>query len=97
MTTPTLTGAERRALRGEGQLLEASVTVGREGITATVTREVDTQLARNGLIKVRSTETDRKAREALFTALGEATASALVSTVGRTALYYRPIEESADS
>ncbi len=91
---PTLTGAERRALRGEGQLLEASVTLGREGITATVTKELDSQLTRNGLIKVRAGETDRKAREALFTELAAATNSALVGTVGRTALLYRPIPDA---
>ncbi|WP_221031215.1 YhbY family RNA-binding protein [Actomonas aquatica] len=97
MTTPSLTGAERRVLRSEGQLLEASVTVGREGVTATVIRELNSQLSRNGLIKVRAGETDRKAREALFAELATLTSSALVGTVGRTALYYRPIDDASQS
>ena len=97
MTTPSLTGAERRALRGEGQLLEATVTVGRDGVSATNTRELDSQLSRKGLVKVRSHEADRRAREALFAQLAEATASALVGSVGRTALFYRPIESLTDS
>ncbi len=94
---PSLTGAERRALRGQGQLLEASVTIGREGITAAVVRELGTQLARHGLIKVRASETDRRARETLFEQLAAETSSALVGTVGRTALYYRPIDDRPPS
>ncbi|MCF3651314.1 YhbY family RNA-binding protein [Synoicihabitans lomoniglobus] len=97
MTTPDLTGADRRALRGEGQTLEATVTVGREGVTATNTRELCAQLGRRGLIKVRANMTDRKAREALFAELAEASDSTLVSTVGRTALYYRPLPETAQA
>ena len=97
MTTPSLTGAERRTLRGEGQLLEATVTVGWDGISPANTRELDSQLSRNGLIKVRAHEADRKARETLFEQLAEATHSALVGSVGRTALFYRPIETLTES
>lgn len=90
MSTFSLSGADRRTLRGQGQLLEATVQVGREGLIATVVRELDEQLGRHRLIKVRFNTTDRVARQTLCEELAALTASALVGTVGRTALYYRP-------
>lgn len=97
MTQPILTGAERRELRAHGQLLADMVAIGHQGITATVKTEIDAQLARHQLIKIRATETDRKARKALFEQVADSCDAALVGTVGRTALLYRPAAESMDS
>lgn len=97
MTQPILTGAERRELRAKGQLLSGMAAIGHHGITDTVKSEIDGQLARHQLIKIRATETDRKARKVLFEQAAEDCGAALVSTVGRTALLYRPAAESTDS
>lgn len=97
MTQPILTGAERRELRAHGQLLSDMAVIGHHGITDAVKSEIDGQLTRHQLIKIRATETDRKARKALFEQAAESCAAALVSTVGRTALLYRPAAESTES
>ena len=97
MTQPILTGAERRELRAQGQLLSDLATIGHHGITGAVKAEIDGQLSRHQLIKVRATETDRKTRKALFEQVAETCGAALVSTVGRTALLYRPTADTADS
>ncbi|MDB4474795.1 YhbY family RNA-binding protein [Opitutaceae bacterium] len=97
MTQPILTGDERRELRAHGQLLTDMAAIGHHGITATVKTEIDAQLARHQLIKLRATETDRKVRKALFEQAAESCDAALVSTVGRTALLYRPAAEPTES
>ncbi len=96
MTQPILTGAERRELRANGQLLSDMAAIGYHGVTDTVKSEIDGQLSRHQLIKIRATETDRKARQALFEQVAETCDAALVSTVGRTALLYRPATDSAE-
>ncbi len=89
MNPPELTGAELRALRAEGQRLVDGLHVGHHGLTATVVKELNGRLARDQLVKVRASETDRNVRKLLFVALAEATGSALISTVGRTAVLFR--------
>lgn len=99
MTPPELTGAERRALKAEGQLLVDRIHIGHHGATASVMKELEGFLTREQLIKVRAAETDRKARKALFESLATTTGAALISTVGRTAVLYRPAptdESTAD-
>jgi RNA-binding protein len=90
MTTFTLTGAERRILRGNGQLLEPAVHVGKEGVTPAITGNLDDRLTRANLVKVRANTLDRQVRGEQFEALAASTHSLLLGTVGRTALYYRP-------
>ncbi|MGY8719497.1 MAG: YhbY family RNA-binding protein [Verrucomicrobiia bacterium] len=90
MTQPILTGADRRSLRAQGQLLTDLATIGHQGITDAVKAEVNVQLERHQLIKVRATELDRNARKALFEQIAESSNAALIGTVGRTALLYRP-------
>ena len=51
-----LTGKQRRYLRALGQRLAATLHVGRDGITAAVVEQAETQLRAQELIKVRMTE-----------------------------------------
>lgn len=97
MNPPELTGAERRALRAEGQLLVDRIHVGHHGITPTVLQELDGLLQREQLVKVRATETDRKVRKALFEKLAADSGAALINTVGRTAVLFRPAATGDDS
>lgn len=90
MDIPELTSAERRALRAEGQRLVDGMQIGHHGITEPVLKELDGLLLRQPLVKVRAAETDRRARQVLFTDLGVKVGAALVGSVGRTALLYRP-------
>ena len=90
MTSFVLSGADRRILRGNGQLLEPSVHVGKEGVTPAITCNLDDRLTRHNLVKVRANTLDRSMRKQQFEALAVSTHSTLLGTVGRTALYYRP-------
>ncbi|HVT72220.1 MAG TPA: YhbY family RNA-binding protein [Lacunisphaera sp.] len=85
------TGAQKTRLRGLGQTLPDGVWVGRDGASATVVAQLDQELKRLELVKVRFTGgQDRHERAALHAALAQATASACVGAVGRTALFWRP-------
>lgn len=90
MTTFVLSGSDRRILRGNGQLLEPSVHIGKEGVTPAITSNLDDRLTRLNLVKVRANTLDRHTRKTQFEALAVSTHSVLLGTVGRTALYYRP-------
>jgi len=90
MSHPTLTGAQKTRLRGLGQTMPDSLHVGREGAATNVTTQLDHELARRELVKVRFTGgQDRHQRAALHAALAAATGSQCVGAVGHTALFWR--------
>jgi RNA-binding protein len=90
MSLPTLTGAQKTRLRGLGQTMPDSLQVGREGAAANVAAQLDHELARRELVKVRFTGgQDRHQRAALHDRLAAATGSLCVGAVGRTALFWR--------
>lgn len=90
MELSTLTGAQKTKLRGLGQTLPDTLHVGREGAAASVTTQLDHELTRRELVKVRFTGgQDRLARAALHEALATATRSSCVGAVGHTALFWR--------
>jgi RNA-binding protein len=97
MNPPELTGAERRALRAEGQLLVDRIHVGHHGATDAVRKELDGLLTREQLVKVRASETDRKARKVLFETLAASVGAALINTVGRTAVVFRPAAQDPEA
>jgi RNA-binding protein len=90
MATIELTGAKRSQLRARGQRLSARVKVGREGLTPALVAELQRHFQAHDLIKVRFVGSDRADRAALCPALGRATGSAWVGSVGSTALFYLP-------
>ncbi len=90
MTPISLTGAQKTRLRGLGQKLPDTVHIGREGATPAVATQLDRELTRHGLVKVRFTGgQDRHNRAALHTALAATTLSECVGAVGHTALFWR--------
>jgi RNA-binding protein len=90
MSLPLLTGAQKTRLRGLGQTLPYALHVGREGAAASVTSQLDHELTRRELVKVRFTGgQDRHLRAALHASLATATRSACVGAVGHTALFWR--------
>lgn len=87
---PELTERQRRHLRGLAHPLKPVVRLGAAGLTDAVARETTRALADHELIKVKAPGGDREARDALFDALAERTASALVHRIGNVAVLYRP-------
>jgi len=90
MSSPSLTGAQKTRLRGLGQTLPDTLHVGREGAAPALVTQLDRELTRRELVKVRITGgQDRHERSALHDALAAATASVCVGAVGHTALLWR--------
>ncbi len=88
MENVTLTGAQKTRLRGLGQTLEASVKLGKSGITPAFTRELSRLLAARELVKLRFEGADRHERAALITQIEAESRSVCVGSVGHTALFY---------
>lgn len=88
MSAPTLTGAQRRNLRGLAHSLEPVVQVGHGGITPAVLKATARALLDHELIKVRLYEPEDK--KAMAEALATGTHSALCGLVGHTVILFRP-------
>jgi RNA-binding protein len=76
-----------RELKGKAQALDATVQVGKEGVTSKLANEVSKQLKSKRLVKVKflpSMEQDKREAAAV---LAEATSSTLVEIRGRTAVF----------
>lgn len=91
MNPPTLTGAEKTALRGRGQTLPDGAWLGKEGVTPAFLGELNRQLDAHELVKLRFTGgQDRHERAALGDAIAAAASCLCVGAVGHTALFWRP-------
>jgi RNA-binding protein len=84
-----LTEKQRRHLRGLAHPLKPLVTVGNAGLTDAVVIETQRALHDHELIKVRVSGKDRDERDALILALGERSASAVVTRIGHIAVLYK--------
>jgi RNA-binding protein len=88
---PSLTGAEKTRLRGLGQTLADGAWLGKDGVTPAFLAELNRQLDRHELVKLRFTGgQDRHERGALCAAIAEAAPCLCVGSVGHTALFWRP-------
>ena len=83
-----LSGAEKRALKSQAQLLEAVVRVGHAGVTDAVVSSLDAALQMHSLVKVRFSDF-KEERRTLAPQLAERTGSILVQQVGNVAVFYR--------
>ena len=85
-----LTSKQRRYLKGEAHHLKPVVQVGGRGIVQDVIDKVDMELECHELIKVRVADDDRQARALMAERVVEQTGCALVQTIGKTWIMYRP-------
>ena len=83
-----MTSKYRAQLRSQAQSLNPVVMVGHEGITEGVIAALDAALTDHELVKVRFQDFKEMVRE-LSVQLANKTGSALVSTTGFTAVFYR--------
>jgi len=88
----SLTGRQKRFLRGMGQALRPAVVVGKEGATPGIVAAATEALSRRELIKIRVPPGPAAARKAMARNLASRSLAACVGVVGRTALLYRPGE-----
>ena len=92
----SLSPRERVSLKGRAHALEPLVHVGQAGLTDAVVRETERALAAHELIKVKIGAPDRVVRAQLGEALCERTDAALVQSVGKVLVLWRPRDEVAD-
>ena len=88
-----LTPAQRKEHRSGAHHLDPVVTVGADGLTPAVAKEVDAALKAHGLIKVRVFSDDRAAREAMLAALADQLDAAPIQHIGKLLVLWRPIPE----
>jgi RNA-binding protein len=85
----SLSGKQRRYLRGLGHHLEPVIQVGKEGLTEGLVGALDAALEQHELIKVRLLESVGADRRDVGAALAEAAEAELAQVLGRTVLLYR--------
>jgi len=84
-----LTGAQKTFLRGVGQTLEASVKVGKGGLSPEFYKELQKHLNARELIKLRFVAADRDERATLAEQIADEGRCIWISSVGATALFFR--------
>jgi RNA-binding protein len=89
----TLTGKQRRHLRGLGHGLDPVVHLGKDGLSEAFVAAVDQALGDHELIKVRVLDTTGLDRHEAADALARATGSEVAQVLGNTILLYRPDPE----
>jgi len=87
--TRSLSGAQRRHLRGLAHPLAPVVQVGKHGVSVAVTDATDVALYDHELIKVRLPQVERDARREMADALVHATGAHEVGVTGRVLVLYR--------
>ena len=89
MADTTLTGTQKRHLRGIGSTLDPVVQIGKAGVVASVIAGTAGVLAARELIKVRVLQNSPEEPLEAITALAEATKAELVQVIGRNGLLYK--------
>lgn len=88
----TLSGKDISELRSQAQTLDASLQMGKAGLTDAFVDEVKNQLDQEDLIKVKMLRSARAGedRKALAEQLAEATGAVLIEVKGYTVVLYKP-------
>ena len=85
----TLTGKQRRYLRGLGHGLDPVVQIGKQGLTDSVVAAVDDALGQHELVKVRIGTEAPEDRHEIAERLGPTLKAEVAQVLGRTVLLYR--------
>jgi RNA-binding protein len=87
---PDLTARERGFLKARAHPLEPIVSIGHDGLTDAVLKEIDRALTAHELIKVRANDGDRAARRVLLDTICAQTGAEPVQQVGKVLVLWRP-------
>lgn len=93
----SLTPRERSHLKARAHALEPRVQVGHSGVTAALAAEVDRALTAHELIKVKILGDDRDARREIADDIAKRADAALVQSVGKVIVLWRPRPEDEQS
>lgn len=83
-----LPNSELRRLKAAAQRMEASLKVGKQGLSAQFLQTLDTELALHELVKVKF-DSFKEEKKVLTPQLAEKTSSHLIMRVGNVAVLYR--------
>ena len=86
----TLSARERAALKARAHAMEPVVHVGHGGVTDAVIAEIDRNLTAHELIKVRAGAAERDERQQILDTISARTDAAVVQTVGKVLVLWRP-------
>lgn len=78
-----------RQYKAQAHHLKPVVMIGQHGLTDAVLAEIDLALNTHELIKIKIGSEDRDERAKITEAIGQKSESALVQSIGRTAVFYR--------
>jgi len=92
-----LSPAERKLLKARAHALKPVVTVGNEGLSAPVLKEIEISLKAHDLIKIRVTGDDRDARLALLGEICNRSGASPVQHIGKILVVYRESQEQPAS
>ena len=84
-----LTSAQKKYLRSKAHHLKPLVIVGKQGVTDTLIRSVDTNLDAHELLKIRFND-HKDEKKKLTQEIVERTESNLAGLIGHVAIVYRP-------
>lgn len=94
MTELTLNSAQRQSLKARAHELRPVVLLGAAGLTEMVLREIDRALVSHELIKIKVPLNDRGERAQIATEAAEKLSAALVQSIGKIIVLFRPQPES---
>ncbi len=89
-----LSSAEKKELRGIAQRLKPHVHIGKQGLTETVTKEIETALLKNGLIKIRF-ECDRATMQQFQADIATNNQCEYIGGVGKVGVFFRDMPVDA--
>ncbi|MBU0535585.1 MAG: YhbY family RNA-binding protein [Nanoarchaeota archaeon] len=84
-----------KRLKSRGMLLKPTMQIGKNGLAEESIIEIKNQLKKNGLVKVKFLKAAlaEASKKSLASQIEQKTESRLVSLVGFTAVYYKPIDK----
>ncbi|MCX6130620.1 MAG: ribosome assembly RNA-binding protein YhbY [Proteobacteria bacterium] len=88
-----LSSKQIKFLRGQAHHLNPVVTVGQNGMSENVLKEVDTTLKHHELIKIKLRCDDQTELAGLVATLSSSIKASLVQVIGHMAVLYRPSPE----
>ncbi len=91
--TPELTSTQRRALRARAHSLHPVVIIGDAGLSTTVLNEINKNLSRHELIKIRVFSAQHAVRAQWLSEICTTLHAASVQHIGKILVVYRPLPE----
>ena len=90
----TLSAQQRKYLKGLAHSLKPVVTIGPGGLSPGVVAELDRNIARHELMKIKLPAGEKAGRRAMLDAACDAVGASAVTLIGRTGILYRAAENA---